>query len=378
VRASGPQGHRDQELIARARALGTAVRRRTAPNPWVGCVLSRDGEIVGEGATEPPGGRHAERQALDAAATRARGATAYVTLEPCSHDGRTGPCADALIDAGIARVVVSIPDADPRVRGQGIERLRAAGIPVDVGLDEDAVEAELAPYLHQRRTGRASCLVKTALSLDGRVAAADGSSRWITGEAARADVHRLRADSQAVVVGSGTALADRPTLTARPVDAPAERQPLRVLLDARGRVPAYGPLFEPGDAPTLVLTSDAATREARDDWAASGAKVEVLPPGVGGGVDLVAVLELLGSNGVLQAMVEGGPTVHGALLRDGLVDRLVAYVAGAVLGPEGRPGFLAPTPATLAAAPRLRLQDVHALGDDVRLDYTPVTPEEQA
>src|SRR5262245_62176048 len=173
--------------MTRARELGTSVRRRTAPNPWVGCVLVRDGEIVGEGATEPPGGRHAERQALDVAGARAVGATAYVTLEPCSHQGRTGPCADALGDAGVPRGGVANTDPDPRVTGEGIERLRAAGIAVEVGLDAAAVNADLAPYLHQRRTGRAFCLVKTALSLDGRVAAADGTSRWITGEAARTD-----------------------------------------------------------------------------------------------------------------------------------------------------------------------------------------------
>jgi diaminohydroxyphosphoribosylaminopyrimidine deaminase/5-amino-6-(5-phosphoribosylamino)uracil reductase len=357
--------------MSRARRLGTAVRRRTAPNPWVGCVLVRHGDIVGEGASEPPGGRHAEAQALDVAGARAAGSTAYVTLEPCSHHGRTPPCADALIEAGVARVVVAMADPDPRVSGEGIERLRAAGITVDVGLDEAGAEADLAPYLHHRRTGRAYALVKTALSLDGRVAAADGTSRWITGEAARADVHRLRADSQAVIVGSGTALADRPTLTARPVDATIERQPLRVLLDARGRVPAEGPLFDPVAAPTLVFTSAASSDDVRGRWAAAGAKVEVLPTAPTGGVELRAVLERLGDEGVLQAMFEGGPTVHGALLRDRLADRVVAYVAGAVLGPDGRPGFTAPTPVTLADAPRLRLLEARALGDDVRLDYLP-------
>jgi diaminohydroxyphosphoribosylaminopyrimidine deaminase/5-amino-6-(5-phosphoribosylamino)uracil reductase len=345
----------------------------------VGCVLVRDGELVGEGATEPPGGRHAERQALDVAGARAAGSTAYVTLEPCSHDGRTPPCADALVEAGVTRVVIALADPDPRVSGGGIARLRAAGISVDVGIGADAVADDLAPYLHHRSTGRSYCLVKAALSLDGRVAAADGSSHWITGEAARADSHRLRADSQAIVVGSGTALADHPVLTARPTDVPVERQPLRVLLDGRGRVPASGPLFEVDLAATLVCTTEAAPPAARAAWLAMGAKVEVLPASRGGGVDLRAALELLARLDVLQAMVEGGPTVHGALVRAGLVDRLVAYVAGTVLGPDGRAGFDAPFgaeldagfPPALADAPRLRLLGARALGDDVRLDYVP-------
>ena len=360
----------DRERMARAAVLGAAVRRGTPPNPWVGCVLVRDGAPVGEGATEPPGGRHAEVQALDAAAERARGATAYVTLEPCSHHGRTPPCADALVEAGVARVVIAVRDPDPDVAGRGIERLRAAGLEVEVGPGADLVTDQLAPYLHHRRTGRAYCVLKTATSLDGRVTAGDGSSRWITGPAARADAHALRADSQAVVVGSGTALADRPTLTARPADGPpVTRQPIRVLLDARGRVPASGPLFETAFAPTLILTTQAASAAAVDAWRSAGAKVEVLPAAKPGGVDLDAALSLLGAEGVLQAMVEGGPTLHGALLAADLVDRVVAYVAGLVLGPDGRSAFDADLPARLADAPRLRLLASRPLGDDVRLEY---------
>jgi diaminohydroxyphosphoribosylaminopyrimidine deaminase / 5-amino-6-(5-phosphoribosylamino)uracil reductase len=364
-------------LIERALALGAGARRRTPPNPWVGCVLVRDGQIVGEGASEPPGGPHAEVVALAAAGDRSRGATAYVTLEPCSHHGRTGPCADALLGAGVERVVVALEDPDPKVAGAGIAKLRAGGVAVEVGAGADAASRQLAPYLHHRRTGRASCLVKTAASLDGRVAAADGSSQWITGDAARADSHELRADSQAVVVGAGTALADRPALTVRRAANPdanrADRQPLRVLLDARGRVSADGPLFDTTLAPTLVLTTTAATAPTLDGWQAAGAKVEVLDPAPDGiGVDLTAALALLGRDGVLQAMVEGGPTLHGALLRVGLVDRLVAYVAGAALGAAGRPVFDGPSPATLGAAPRFELLDARVLAGDVRLEYAPL------
>lgn len=356
--------------MQRALALADAVRRTTAPNPWVGCVILRDGEIVGEGATASPGGPHAEAAAVAAAGERARGGTAVVTLEPCAHTGRTGPCSDALLDAGVSRVVVALEDPDVRVRGSGIARLRARGVSVEVG--PGAVEAarSLAPYLHHRRTGRAYCLLKTATSLDGRTTAADGSSRWITGPEARADALELRADSQAVVVGSGTALADLPALTARDVTAPVARPPLRVLLDARGRVGATGPLFDPSLAPTLVLTTEGAAAAAVDAWRAAGAKVDVVAPGASGrGVDLTATLEVLGSHGVLQAMVEGGASLHGALLAAGLVDRLVAYVAPVALGADGRPAFAGPGPAGVAEAPRWTLLSHRRVRDDLRLEY---------
>jgi len=356
--------------MQRALELGEAGRRTAPPNPWVGCVILRDGEIVAEGFHERPGAPHAEAAALVAAGDQARGATAVVTLEPCSHHGRTGPCAEALIDAGVARVVVALEDPDPRVRGRGIARLRAAGLAVDVGPGADAVARSLAPYLHHRRTGRAYCVLKTAVSLDGRAADADGSSRWITGPAARADAHELRADSQAVVVGAGTALADRPSLTARDTTRPVEHQPLRVLLDARGRVPAEAPLFDPALAPILVVTTEGADAVAVDAWRAAGAKVETVPAGAGGvGVDGRAALELLASHGVLQAMVEGGPTLHHALVEAALVDRAVVYVAPIVLGRAARAGFDGPGPATVSDARRWRLVSVGPLDDDVRLEY---------
>lgn len=364
--------HDDAELMARAIDVGERGRSTAPPNPWVGCVIASDGIVVGEGFHAVPGEPHAETQALAAAGERARGATAYVTLEPCVHHGRTGPCADALLGAGVRHVVVAIEDPDEKVRGRGLERLRAAGVTVDVGVGADAATRSLAPYLHHRLTGRAYCVLKTATSLDGRVTAGDGSSRWITGAAARADVHRLRADSQAVVIGSGTALADRPTLTSRSQDRlPGARQPLRVLLDGRGRVPASGPLFDTSLAPTLVLTTEAAPASSVDRWRGAGAKVEVLRADPRGGVDLSAALDLLGSEGVLQAMVEGGPSLHGALVTRGLADAVVAYVAGAALGPAGRPAFDATFPPALADAPRFRLLDARALGDDVRLEYVP-------
>ncbi len=363
-----------EAAMQRALELGESGRRTAPPNPWVGCVLLRDGVVVGEGFHRRPGTPHAEAAALVAAGDRAHGATAVVTLEPCSHHGRTGPCADALADAGVARVVVALEDPDRHVAGRGIARLRARGIEVEVGPGPGAAAAarSLAPYLHHRRTGRAYCVVKAALSLDGRTAATDGSSRWITGPAARADAHELRADSQAVVVGAGTALADEPALTARDGAAPVERQPLRVVLDGRGRVRAAGPLFDTTLAPTLVLTTERAADGAVDAWRAAGAKVEVLPPAPSGpGVDLLATLDLLGGIGVLQAMVEGGATLQGALFREGLVDRIVAYVAPIVLGRDARPVLEWTGPAAITNAARWCLISATPLGDDVRLEYEP-------
>src|SRR5688572_28606504 len=232
---------RDGELMARAIEIAELGRVTAPPNPWVGCVLARDGEVIAEGFHVRPGEPHAEVVALRSAGTRARGATAYVTLEPCSHRGRTGPCADALIQAGVTRVVVALEDPDERVSGRGLDTLRAAGVEVTVGIGAADAATSLAPYLHHRRTGRAYCLAKVAMTLDGRIAAADGTSRWITGEAARHDTHELRAASQAIVVGSGTALADDPALTVRGV-AVTGPSPLRALLDGRGRLPATGAL----------------------------------------------------------------------------------------------------------------------------------------
>jgi diaminohydroxyphosphoribosylaminopyrimidine deaminase/5-amino-6-(5-phosphoribosylamino)uracil reductase len=361
---------RDDDAMARALALGATARRRSAPNPWVGCVIVRDGEVVGVGATEPPGGAHAEVVALRETGPRAKGATAYVTLEPCAHQGRTGPCADALIDAGLSRVVIATSDPDEHVDGRGAARLRAAGVEVVEGVQEREARSLLAPYLHHRQTGRAYCVVKAATSLDGRIAAADGSSQWITSAAARADAHALRADSQAVVIGAGTAIADRPSLTVRDVEPAPRVAPLRVVLDATGRVAPDGPLFDPQLAPTLVITTDRAPSATLDAWRAAGAKVESVDPAASGnGVDLHTALHVLGRFGVLQAMVEGGAALHGALLEAQLVDRVVAYVAPGLLGARGKSGYGTDGPTSIEAFERWQLVDVRRIGDDVRLDY---------
>lgn len=366
-------GH-DERMMARAAEIGRAVRRRTAPWPAVGCVIAGSGTIVGEGATgDFPTGPHAEPAALAAAGEAARGATAYVTLEPCDHHGNTPPCTEALIAAGVSRVVIACTDPDERVAGRGERRLRDAGIDVTVGVGSPEVAEDLAPYLHHRRTGRSYVTAKVAMSLDARVAAADGTSQWITGPEARADAHELRADVQAVVIGSGTALADGPALTVRGVaDVPRE-PPRRVLLDGRGRVPPAGPLFD-GSAPTLVVTTGAASAMAVNGWRRAGADVATVPGGPGG-LDLGAVLTRLGAEGVLHALVEGGGDLLGSVVAGGWADRLVAYVAPLVLGTDGRPAFGSRGPGTLADAPRYGLRSATVVGADVRLDYT-CHPEE--
>lgn len=309
------------------------VRATAHPNPWVGCAIVHDDELVALGATRPPGQAHAEVAALEEAGTRARGATAYVTLEPCSHHGRTGPCADALVDAGVARVVVALADPDARVGGRGIARLRDAGVVVDVGCEAAAVEAQLAPYLHQRRTGRPYVVLKLAATLDGRIAAADGTSQWITGPAARADAHRLRAESDAIVVGAGTVRADDPALTTRDVDGP---DPERIVL---GRAPASAKVH-----PCL-------------EWEG--------PIG--------ALLDHLGDRGHVQVLVEGGATVAGDLHRAGLVDRYVLYLAPALVGGDDAPGlFRGPGSPSIDRLWRGRVDGVTTVGDDVRVDLVPL------
>jgi diaminohydroxyphosphoribosylaminopyrimidine deaminase/5-amino-6-(5-phosphoribosylamino)uracil reductase len=319
---------RDEELMWRAMALAGSVRGTTSPNPWVGAVLVTEAGVF-EGATQPPGGPHAEIGALTAAGDAARGGTLYVTLEPCAHTGRTGPCADALIEAGVARVVVGIVDPDERVAGTGLERLRQAGIQVDVGLYKDEITAQLAPYLKHRTTGRPYVILKLAATLDGRTAAPDGTSQWITGREARADAHRLRAESDAVLVGAGTVRADDPALTVRDV---AGRDPLRVVL---GRAPEDAKVH-----PALELSGE-----------------------------LDAVLDKLGGMGVVQLLVEGGPTVARSFHAARLVDRYVIYLAPAMMGGDDGPGlFSGPGASSMAELWRGRIVASEMIGDDLRIE----------
>jgi diaminohydroxyphosphoribosylaminopyrimidine deaminase/5-amino-6-(5-phosphoribosylamino)uracil reductase len=329
--------------MARARELGESVLGATSPNPAVGAViLDAAGTPVGEGATAAPGGPHAEVTALAQAGERARGGTAVVTLEPCAHTGRTGPCADALIEAGIARVVVAVPEPT-ELAGGGADRLRAAGVDVELGADQaEAESGALASWLTGVREHRPHVIWKAAATLDGRVAAADGSSRWITGPEARAAVHRLRATCDAVVVGSGTALADDPQLTVRDAEGRnAARQPLRVVVDRRDRVPATARVRDDA-APTLI--SSAATP--------------------------AALLAELFDRDVRRVLLEGGPTLAAAFLRAGLVDEAVIHLAPKMLG--AGPSLVSDLGIRgIGEALDLSVVDVTLLGGDVAIRVRP-------
>ncbi len=368
----------DRAYMDRALTRGETARRRTAPNPWVGAIVVRDGEIVGQGATQPPGGAHAEIEALREAGDRARGATVYTTLEPCSHQGRTGPCVVALAEAGVARVVVALEDPDPHVAGRGVAQLRELGITVDVGIGTEAA-ARCARALPPAPPGRAGLHRREdgdepRRSHRGR---ATGRRSGSPGAASRADAHRLRAESQAIVIGAGTALADTPRLTVRDADGPVHDPAVaRRSSTPPAASPPTGPLFDPELAPTLVVTTEQAPDAAQHGWLAAGAKVLTVPPAAtGAGVDLTATLEVLAGLGVLQALVEGGAALSGSLVEAGLADRLVTYVAPTVLGRDGRPALDLAGPARIADAPRWRLVDVARVGADVRLEYEPPSPE---
>jgi diaminohydroxyphosphoribosylaminopyrimidine deaminase/5-amino-6-(5-phosphoribosylamino)uracil reductase len=366
------------------RALELAARGQgtTSPNPMVGAVLVRDGRVVGEGFHRVPGDPHAETLALRSAGPLAAGATCYVTLEPCVHHGRTPPCADALIGAGVARVVAAIRDPDANVDGRGFERLRAAGVAVEVGEGARAAEVQNAAFLVHRRLGRPRVTLKAAASLDGKVAAPDGTSQWITGEAARADGHRLRAVADAVAVGAGTAAADDPRLTAR-LPGWHGRQPLRVLVDATGRTPAGGHLFD-GEAPTLVATTALTPPASVKAWSEAGAEVLTCPPEPAAtgepGVDLAFLARALGDRGVLELLVEGGPRLQASFWSAGLADRIVWYLAPLVIGGDGARGLLpAAGASTLTAARAVEVESVQRLGADLRIvGYPRGLPQEDA
>jgi len=354
-------GHMARALELARRGLWTAD-----PNPRVGCVLADGARVVGEGWHERAGGPHAEVVALAAAGAAARGATAYVTLEPCCHQGRTPPCADALIAAGVARVVYAMRDPNPRVDGGGAARLAAAGIAVEGGLLEREAE-ELNPGFISRMTrARPWVTVKLAASLDGGTALPGGESRWITGEAARADVQRLRARSSAVLTGSGTVLADDPRLDVRLPGA--ARQPLRVVLDSRLRTPpAARILAPPGQALILCAQADPVRAAA---LRAAGAEV-VTVTGAQGGVDLEAALALLASRGVNELLVECGAGLAGALFTAGLVDELLLYLAPTLLGRGSRPLADLEPPASMAGRLEFAIVGREDVGGDLLLRLRP-------
>jgi len=345
--------------MARALRLARRGLRTTHPNPRVGCVVAVDGDILGEAWHEKAGEPHAEILALEQAGERARGATMYLNLEPCCHQGRTPPCTDALIDAGLGRVVVAMQDPNPQVAGGGIEILRRSGIEVDVGLMAATARDLNRGFVSRMTRGRPWLTLKVAASLDGRTALAHGESQWITGAAARADGHRLRAAVSAVMTGSGTALADNPALTARLEGV--SRQPLRVLVDGGLRVPASQRLFKP-DARVVVATAvDGAVGEHGDH-------VDVVHlPGADGRVDLPGLLRHLGEREINDLLVEAGASLAGALLKNGLVDEIVVYMAPKLLGGNALGMFDLGHLEALGEAASLNIVDITRVGEDLKL-----------
>jgi diaminohydroxyphosphoribosylaminopyrimidine deaminase/5-amino-6-(5-phosphoribosylamino)uracil reductase len=374
----------DHAHMARALQLAALGQYSTAPNPAVGCVLlDGAGAVVGEGWHRRAGEPHAEVHALQIAAGRARGGTAYVTLEPCSHHGRTPPCADALIAAGVRRVVAAMQDPNPRVAGQGITRLQQAGIETAVGLMAREATDLNRGFISRMARGRPWVTVKLGMSVDGRIALADGSSQWITAEAARADVQRLRARASAVLTGIGTVLKDDPALTVR--DATLElhgREPLRVVFDPKGRLPPQSKLATDGKL-TLVFTAacaapaDPSTRQATDSRVnrsdASGPlRIEVATTDAAGRINIEAALRRLAELECNEVLVEAGPRLAGSFVASGLVDEIVLYVAPTLLGDTAQPAFVLPQPLrALSERARFTYHDVRQVGPDLRLTLRP-------
>jgi diaminohydroxyphosphoribosylaminopyrimidine deaminase/5-amino-6-(5-phosphoribosylamino)uracil reductase len=352
-------------------ALGLARRGlgNVWPNPAVGCVIARDGRVIGRGWTQPGGRPHAETEALARAGAAAQGATAYVTLEPCCHWGRTPPCADALIAAGISRAVAATEDPDPRVAGGGIARLRQAGIAVETGLCEAEAAEINAGFFQRVRLGRPLVTLKLATSLDGRIATASGESRWITGPAARERAHLLRATHDAVLVGTGTVLADDPQLTCR-LPGLERRLPVRVALDRELRIPLDARLVaEARQTPTWLVAFPSADSQRRQALADAGVEIVVTEADAGGRIDLAATLAALGGRGLTRLLVEGGGRLAATLLRAGLVDRLVWLHAPLLLGGDGLPAVAELGLDALAAAPAFERISIEPVGADLLSTY---------
>ena len=365
----------DREMMSQALKLAAKGRFTTSPNPTVGCVIVADGKIAGQGFTRPAGGNHAEIEALqNAGDTDVAGATAYVSLEPCSHQGKTGPCVEALIAAGIGRVVIACEDPNPQVAGSGIEKLQAAGIQVESGLLEDQARDINRGFIKRHEQGTPWVLVKMAASLDGRTAMASGQSQWITTPPARQDVQRLRAGSCAIITGIGTQLMDDPSLTVRITHEElgvedSLQQPLRVVVDSNLQMAATARMFEqPG--PTLIATLDGESqREKSQALIDAGAEVVFLPA-IGEHIDLQALLVALATRGCNQVMVEAGAGLAGAFIAEGLLDELVCYWAPKLFGNDARPMFNLPI-RTIDAHLALSVKDMRMIGEDIRVTLTP-------
>ena len=354
----------DHAFMGRALALAAQGLATAHPNPRVGCVLVRSGQVLAEGWHERAGGPHAEAAALANLLGSAAGATAYVTLEPCNHHGRTPPCSEALIKAGVARVVYAIGDPNPLVKGGGAQRLREAGVQVQSGLLAAEATELNAGFIKRMRTGVPLVRLKLAMSLDGRTALSDGRSQWITGEAARLDVQHWRARSAAILTGIGTVLADDPRLSVRPAGA-AVRQPLRVILDSGLKTPPQARVFEGIDPQGVWIFTACTDPQRLTALSARGARVEQAASG--SQVDLAQVLTMLGRSGINEVLVEAGATLAGALIEQQCVDELLLYMAPVVLGDRARGLLRLPEPATLEQARRFEVFESVAVGTDQRI-----------
>jgi diaminohydroxyphosphoribosylaminopyrimidine deaminase/5-amino-6-(5-phosphoribosylamino)uracil reductase len=352
-------------------ALDEARKGSPSPNPPVGAVIVPPGstQIVGRGFHPRPGKEHAEVGAIREAGERARGATLYVTLEPCNHHGRTPPCTEAVLAAGIARVVVGVRDPNPHVTGEGNARLRAAGVVVTEGVMSNACTRLLAPWSKHVRTGLPWVRVKLAASIDGRIAAPGGVSKWITGADARRRVHALRASVDAVAVGIGTALADDPDLTPRDAARIEARDlPTRIVFDANLRLPIASRLAtSTTTSPVWIVGADDAPADARTQLEARGVRIVSTPRTTAGRIDLVRALERIGAEGIVDLLVEGGAHLAGALVEQDLVDELVWFVAPIALGADGAPALIGPSPASPDVARRFRIETVEKVGDDLEI-----------
>lgn len=362
-------------LMRQALDLARLAHGTTSPNPWVGAVIVNAGRIVGQGYTRPPGGPHAEIVALEEAVGSTRGATLYVTLEPCSHHGRTPPCTDALISAGIAKIVYAIEDPDKRVSGNGHRLLEEAGVEVEAGDGAEDSARLLEAYIKHRQTGLPFVIAKYAASIDGRIAAASGDSRWVSGPSTLRWAHEGRTKLDAIMVGASTVVVDDPQLTARPGGELAERQPLRVVLDSSGRVSPSAGVFS-GVSKTLVATTARSSSEWRRAIEEAGAEVLVLDEDRDGRVPLPELLRDLGSRGIVTLLLEGGGVLLGSFFDQRLVDKVTAVIAPMVIGAADAPAAIAGRGAqVMRDAVRLSDMTVERLGDDVLLTGYPVWPQ---
>jgi len=357
----------DKAFMSRALELAALGKYSAKPNPCVGCVIVQDNQIIAEGWHQKAGEPHAEIHALTQAGDSAKNATVYVTLEPCSHQGKTPPCSNALIEAGVSRVVVAMQDPNPLVSGQGIAKIQAAGIDVSVGLLEEQAVALNTSFAHKMMTGKPYVMSKVAMSLDGKTAMASGESQWITGAEAREDVHRLRALSDVVLTGVGTVLADNPQLTAR--DGLGDlhvQQPRIVVLDSRLKTPLDAVVLA-GNMTTILTCSD--NDQAKQALVKAGCLVAVIAADENGQVDIQAVQNWLNEQPINSVMIEAGALLNGACLQAGMVDELIVYMAPSALGADARGAFAMPTISQLSDRIQLKYSKMDTLGDDIKLTY---------